>query len=124
MSGLTKEQILQVQDRQVCRLDCPEWGGEVFVRPLSGEQRDELEERFSKSDSMIGIRAWIAAAGLCDESGESMQFTPHEIDKLASKSASTLDRIATKVQSISGMSAADIEELEKNSPNGQSESSG
>lgn len=123
-SGLTKEQILAADDRHVISIDCPEWGGVVFVRPLSGEARDELEERFSNSESMIGIRAWIAAAGLCDESGESMGFSPREVDQLASKSASTLDKIAAKVQAISGMTKADVEELEKNSGNGMSDDSG
>ena len=34
--SLTKDQILQANDRQLITVDCPEWGGDVCMLPLSG----------------------------------------------------------------------------------------
>ena len=121
---LSKEALLSADDRQVETVPAPEWGGLVYVRPLSGNQRDELEERYQDDKSMIGIRAWIAAAGLCDRDGTSMGFTPAEVKELGDKSGAALDRVAAVVKRISVMTAEDVQELEKNSEDDQSDSSG
>lgn len=122
--ALTKAQILGADDRKVSHVDCPEWGGRVYVRPMSGEQRDELEERAVNADSNVGIRAWIAAAGICDSKGEPLNFSAKETDMLGQKSAAALSRVALKVQDISGMTVEAVEELEKNSGGDQKGSSG
>ena len=122
--ALTKEQILGAEDRKVVPIECPEWGGRVYVRPLSGEQRDELEERYGNAESVIGIRAWIAASGMCDGKGESLDWSAREVDMLGQKSAASLDRVASRIQEISGISNKDVEELEKNSGTVQSDGSG
>ena len=122
--ALTKDAILQADDRKVHPVDCPEWGGRVYVRPLSGSQRDELEERYTNSQTVVGLRAWIAAAGMCDSTGESLDWTPREIDLLGGKSAAALDRVAPRVQQVCGIGQSDVERLEKNSGSDQSDSSG
>lgn len=122
--ALTKDQILKADDRKVAYVDCPEWGGRVYVRPLSGEQRDELEEKTLNAESSVGIRAWLAACGMCDSEGKALEFTPREVDMLGGKSAAALSRVALKIQDISGMTAEAVEELEGNSGSDQSEDSG
>ena len=113
--ALTKSAILSAKDKRVEKVDTPEWGGHVYVCSLSGEQKDELEEQLTSSDSHVGLRAWFAAAGLCDEGGNSLGFTPKEVDELSRKNAAPLERIVDKVREISADTAEAVEELEKNS---------
>ena len=48
--SLTAEEILSTDDRKVERVACPEWGGHVHVRSLSGEELDAWEvEQFERS---------------------------------------------------------------------------
>lgn len=123
-AALTKDQILKADDRKVSFVDCPEWGGRVYVRPLSGEQRDELEERQVNADTSVGIRAWLAAKGMCTAEGEPLDFSAKETDMLGQKSAAALSRVALKVQDVSGMTAEAVKELEGNSGSDQKDSSG
>ena len=44
MALLTRSQILEAKDRDYETIDCPEWGGEVRLRSISGTQRDEYEQ--------------------------------------------------------------------------------
>lgn len=128
MSGnglLTKDQILQASDRQIIRIECPEWGGDVCIRPLTGAQRDEVEQRLV-TDDRIGYRAWVVAHALCDAEGDSLGFDAYDINELTKKSAKPIDRIFNRVHELSFLSGGEevVAEAEKNSPNGQSGDSG
>jgi hypothetical protein len=47
---LTAEEILALNDRRVEKVACPEWGGHVHVRSLSGEELDGWEvEQYERS---------------------------------------------------------------------------
>ena len=124
LPGLTLDQILAADDLKPVPVDCPEWGGRVFVRGLSGEARDKIEERVSAGGSMIGLRALLVSEGLCQEDGTPYGMTPQQVDQLGSKSAGVLSRLADRIQSLSGMSAEDVERLEKNLETTPSDGSG
>ena len=40
---LTKDAILQAQDSKLEKLEVPEWGGHVFIKSMSGTERDNFE---------------------------------------------------------------------------------
>lgn len=117
---LSLEDILAADDRKPHPVDVPEWGGRVYVRGMSGVQREELE----REGLEYGLASRIVAFGLCGENGEEMGWTAKQVHELGSKSAGVLLRLASKVQQLSGMSAADVEELEKNSETTPSAGSG
>lgn len=121
MAVLTKEQILGVQDLIIERVDVPEWGGVVCVRPITGTDRDSLEIAFK--DTRIGFRARLAAKSICDESGQRI-FTDADVLALGEKNATALDRVITVALRLAGMTEAAAEEAEKNLMSCQSGDSG
>ena len=43
MTILTRDQILQANDLVTETVEVPEWGGSVFVKSLTGVERDQFE---------------------------------------------------------------------------------
>lgn len=116
MGCLTKDEVLKKQDaRKWERVDVPEWGGSVYVRVMTANERDYLSDRFKKS--MQGYRATIAAMCLCDENGIDLfsDATPEEIKALGEKSGQAIDRIVAVAQRLSGLTEESVKEAEKNS---------
>ncbi len=129
MAGLTKDQILAAKDAVPVAVEVPEWGGTVYVRPMSAGERDrwegELLDRSEKRKESISaatenLRAAFLAKCLCDENGE-MLFGQDDdaLNALAAKNYKAMDRAFDVAQRINGMSDADIGELEKNSAGGR-----
>lgn len=127
MTGLTKEQILAIQDVQPVPVEVPEWGGTVYVRPMSAGARDRWEgdliERGEKRKESIAkatenLRAVFLSKCLCDESGV-LLFGPEDIAALSGKSYRAVDRAYEAAQSLNGLSESDVADLEKNSAGGR-----
>ena len=121
---LTKDQILSAQDLQREEVDVPEWGGKVWVQAMTGTARDAFEAGILKGGKLEShnLRAKLAVASIVDDKGAPM-FTESDIDKLGGKSAAALDRISAVAQRLSGLSEADVKDLEKNSGSGPDEDS-
>jgi len=123
---LTREEILGKDDLPKREVDVPEWGGKVFVRTMTGAERDKFETvitKFSaalkgKGDySDLNIRAKLVSLTLCDEHGKRL-FSDADVVELSGKSAAALDRLSEIAQELNKMSDKDIEDLEKNSESG------
>jgi len=131
MGYLTKAQILEVQDLPVEDVHVPEWGGMVRVRGLTGAERDrwELEglrlrgQRLEMNPGLDNFRARLVALCVIDEAGERL-FSDRDVPRLSEKSGAVLDRLFDVARRLSGLTAADVDDLEKNSPGGQSGDSG
>jgi len=125
---LTKEQILKAKDTETKKVSVPEWGGEVFVRTLSGTERDGFEQDIiehkgdSRKVNYKNMRAKFCALTICDEKSNRI-FTEADVNALGAKSAKALDRIFTVAQKLNGLGPDDIEELAKNSEGGLSANS-
>lgn len=114
---LTRQQILEADDLATRDVDCPEWGGTVTVRTMTGTQRDRWEaDRVTKDGEVnrVNIRSQAVALSLVGEDGE-LLFTEADVDALGRKSAKALDRVFDVVMKLNGIGAADVEEMEKNS---------
>ena len=112
---LTKDQILAANDLTKETVDVPEWGGPVFVRVLTGAERDAFESE-AVGDRRVGksnVRAQLCARAICDERGDRL-FSDDEVGALAAKSAAALDRVFEAASRLNGLSGRDVEELEKN----------
>ena len=116
---LTKDTILKAEDSKLQKIEVPEWGGHVFVRNMSGAERDDFEaETYVTKGKNVefnrrNLRARMLVKTLCDESGTPM-FTTKDIDALGKKSAKALDRCFSTAQKLNGMTADDVDELTKN----------
>jgi hypothetical protein len=114
---LTKESILAAADLPIEPVDVPEWGGTLYVRTLSGAERDAFESSTidaKKSGAVLdNIRARLAVRALCDKDGNRL-FADDDADALGRKSGKALDRIWDVAQRLSGMGKGDVEAAEKN----------
>ena len=122
MTGLTKEDILQVKDIKPIEVECPEWKGSVWLLPLDGERRDRWDQIGSKKlapsegdPDWRGLRAELIALHLCDQEGKLLGFTEAEVLRLGHKSAKVLNRLFMVCQDVSGISDDTFEEMAKNS---------
>ena len=100
-------------------VDVPEWGGKVFVRMMTGEERDRWEMSISKrrgKDGNIdlkGIRSELAVIVTCDENGKAL-FKPEDSPALAKKNGMAIERICAAARKLSRLDDADIEDSKKN----------
>lgn len=119
MNVLTKNAILSQSDREIEMVEVPEWGGVVFVRSLSGEERDQFEASIIERNgrdvrtNLRNLRARLVVLAACDESGNPI-FSPGDADALGAKSAAALDRIFSVAQRLSGLRENDVQELAEN----------
>jgi hypothetical protein len=113
---LSKQQILDADDRKRETVSVPEWGGEVIVATMSGTDRDAWEGAMvgrGRDELLHNARAKLAAICLIDESGARL-FSDQEVEALGRKSARALNRVADVAQRLNGLRDKDIEELKGN----------
>lgn len=121
MGILTKDEIGRRDDMKLEKVDVPEWGGEVYIRTIMGNERDMLD--FAMRETRVGFRGMFAATVLCDEKGVRL-FTDHDKMQLGSKNARALDRILEAGMRLNGMTVDAVKDAEKNSETVQSGDSG
>lgn len=122
---MTRDQILSVSDLKIEKVFVPEWGDHVYVRGLSGQERDEFEEgnlvrnRDQKRGTMTydvrlaNARARLVTLAVCDEHGNRL-FFESDVDAIGKKSASAITRLYNVATRLSGMTDEDLEDLLKN----------
>jgi len=114
--ALTRDEILKADDIEIEEVEVPEWGGSVYVRGLTAEQRDQYEQSLivrkgKKSDiNLVNARARLVALTVVDENGDSL-FTLADAEALGQKSAAALQRVFEVAQRLSGLTEEDVEEL-------------
>lgn len=116
---LTKEKILGIKDLQIEEVVIPEWEGSVFVRGMTGAERDAFESSVvdirgtSQKINMLNVRAKLVSLTTCDEDGNRL-FEDADVIELGKKSASALQRIFDVAQRLSGLTKDELKALEKN----------
>jgi hypothetical protein len=117
---LTKEQILEASDLQNLQVEVPEWGGSVFVRSMTGADRDAFEASMvtvnadgSRMPDMRNLRAKLVALTLVDAAGNRL-FDVSDIPRLSLKSAAALERVFEAAQRLNGLGVKAEEEAVKN----------
>jgi hypothetical protein len=120
---LTKDDILDKEDRATEIVEVPEWGGAVTVRALSGTERDHYEGsmvRYQRTDKGTveiksveteNVRARLVSLSVVDEEGKRM-FAEKDVLALGDKSAAALNRLFDVAQRLSALTNRDVEELE------------
>ncbi len=115
-----REAIKAAQDLPLVPVKCETWAsngwdGTVYVRTMTGAERDEFEyhaTKATKKNDNRGLKRRLVVLTTCDEVGNRL-FTEAD-DWLDSKSAKELDRIATAALTANGFSDRDVADLEKN----------
>jgi hypothetical protein len=121
MAFLTRDEILTVNDRKTESVSVPEWGGEVLVSVMSGQQRDAYESLITEVDAsgkarhkLDNLRAKLVSCALVDENGETM-FSASDINALGRKSAAALQRVYAVATRLNRVTEDEVEEAAKNS---------
>lgn len=119
---LNRESILGAKDIVIERLDVPEWGGAVFVKAMSGTEREAYDDViYRKKSHLLGT---LAQYTIVDEQGARV-FSPEDIPALSAKNSYALERIWDWHKKHSGVGDKALEEAKKNSepgPNGATSS--
>ncbi len=116
---LDREAILKANDIEKREVYIPEWGGSVYVRGMTGRERDQFEASIIRQRgrdteiNMKNARAKLVVMCTVDQEGNRL-FTDADIALLANKSAKALDRIFAVAQELSGITREDMEELTEN----------
>lgn len=116
METLTRDAILAAKDLKLAPVDVPEWGGRVYVRILTGLERDKLEKAIWDSRNKpikVSLRARLVSLAACNDEGKRL-FTDEDAVGLGQKSSAALDRVFAAAQKINRMTPDDIQALEKN----------
>ena len=117
---LTGEQIREAaRNAKIEReaLVVPELGGLIYVRGMSGKERDKFEEglrvkkgkRVGQSD-LRNFRALLAVRVIVDEKGERL-LNDGDAELIGAMPAGVLDRIIAKCTELSGKAEEEIDDL-------------
>lgn len=116
---LSRDAILGQADRAIELVEVPEWGGAVYVRSLSGAERDQFEasivQRNGKDTrtNLRNLRARLVVLAACDEDGAAL-FRAEDVQALGAKNAAPLDRLFSVAQRLSGLRDNDVQEMAEN----------
>ncbi len=115
--ALTGQQILQADDLKKEAVEVPEWGGTVWVRTMTGTERDAflavvLPDKGSVEANLKNALARLVVRCAINETGERL-FSDDDAEALAGKSHIALDRVAIVAQRLNGMRKEDVADLGK-----------
>ena len=96
----TAASILQAEDFTYDEVDCPEWGGTVRIRSLSGGQRVQLRKAIEAERDDVDETLCVMA--IVDEDGNRV-LKREQIAELSKKNTAVITRIAIRVLEISGL---------------------
>lgn len=120
--ALSKAKILAAKDVKLSDpVPVPEWGGDVYIKTLSGTERDAFEEAYAEQ-KMKAFRVRFLVLTLADEAGERL-FADTDIPALSGKSSIVINRLFEKAWSHNAFTNEAVESLGNDSPTAQSESS-
>lgn len=123
---LSRDGILGAVDIQTEKVHVPEWGDEVIIRGLTGEELDAFQgsiRQFRPTFDGKGMepvliqdnmRAKLLVKCLVDEAGERL-FQDSDASALGAKSGTVIDRLYDIASRLSGLSEEEKAELEGNS---------
>lgn len=127
---LTADAIFSAVDMKVEPVDVPEWGGKIYVRRLTGRERDEFEQLMQdrrqgrNALKVQGVIAKTVVLAACTAGGTKLFQGKDAEGKLNEKACAPLMRIFDAAMSISGMKEDDIENIVEGLETGPSASSG
>jgi hypothetical protein len=124
--ALSRDGILGAVDVQIEKVPVPEWGDEVIIRGLTGDELDAFQgsvRQFRPTfdgkgmEAVLiqeGMRAKLLVKCLIDEAGERL-FTDQDAPALGAKNGAVIDKLYDIASRLSGLSEEEKQEMEGNS---------
>jgi hypothetical protein len=117
--ALSKAAILAAKDTKLSEaLPVPEWGGEVYIKTLSGTERDAFEDAYAEN-KMKAFRCRFLVLTLCDDKGQRL-FEDGDVAELGKKSSVVINRLFEAAWKHNAFTNEAVESLGEGSPDGQS----
>jgi hypothetical protein len=128
--ALTKEAFFGANDRPIEPFELPEElygeGAVVFLRPLDGEQRAEVEKKWTPrpdgsrpaQKDPAGWRWAMLLVSVVDEQGRPL-FTDKDRSQVLARNAAVIDDLIDRICTLNGLTEESIEDRAKNSEGGQ-----
>jgi len=110
---LDRKSIFKAVDLDVKKIPVPEWDGDICIRGLTARERDHFEASIGTSANLDNLRARLVVLSVCNEEGERV-FKDSDAIELGKKNAQVVNRLFEIARSMSGMTDADVQELEGN----------
>lgn len=116
--SLNKEAIFAVKPK-LAQIDIPEWGGSVYIRPLTLNEQAKLADRgekFGKQSASSQLKNVMLPTIIWSvvDSDAVPVFDSADTDRLMETPASALLRVQDEILRFSGLTAAARADLEKN----------
>ncbi|MFI0897062.1 hypothetical protein [Streptomyces sp. NPDC020983] len=113
---LSRDAIIAAVDSRTETVPCPEWGGDVNIRSMTGAERDEYENGLRKKGQLDlrNARARLLVRVLVNENGTRI-FADQDAMALGKKNAAVLERLYDVAARLSGMTDEAAEDAEGNS---------
>ena len=129
MDDLTRDAILGADDLPIERVEVPDWGGCIYVKTLTGTERDQFEQmatdrRAKKRFDVRGLKVRLIGMALCDKTGKLLFGGDSDVEQLNKKSGAALERVYKTVSKLSGLTQEDLEELAADFDEGPNANSG
>jgi hypothetical protein len=121
MASNLRNRILAANDIKVDKIVIPEWGGDYYIRIISGADRDAFEDSYA-DQKMKSFRVRFLVLALCDEAGERI-FADSDVAELSQKSAIVINRVFEAAWKANAFTQEAVDALGEDSPAGQSDDS-
>lgn len=105
-----RDKILSANDRPLKKVHVPEWESDVYVKPLSGQQRSMLVKSVQSGGVLYGMALVMC---LCDEAG-TLLFSKEDVDALNEKCGMVLERLGEIVVKLNGLDGGSVDDAKKN----------
>ena len=113
---LSADAILAADDIVTEAVDCPEWGVKVWIKGMSGAERDAFEQSIRRRGELdlTNARAKLLVRVIVNENGTRI-FADSHAPALGKKSSLVINRLYEVAARLSGMSDEEQEAMEGNS---------
>lgn len=115
--ALSRDAILAADDIKTEEVDVPEWGGSVFLKGMTGTERDNFEANNRRPDgqqNLTNYRARFLVRCVVNENGTRI-FSDQDAAALGKKSSGAINRLWEMAGQLNGASDEAQEEMEGNS---------
>lgn len=106
-----RSRILAANDIKVEKIAIPEWGGDYYVKIISGTERDAFEEGYAEQ-KMKAFRVRFLVLALCDEAGERI-FKDEDVAELGKKSSVVINRVFEEAWKVNAFTQEAVDALGK-----------
>ena len=107
--------LAALAERKVIRLEQEGWPGPIFIREMTGRERDAYEEWLIKADGTVNrddYRARFALAVMCDEGGQ--RLSAEDLELIGAVATSVLDIVVERARKLNWLGEAGIEAAKGN----------